>query len=36
MNTGRNDYMLLDDSGLLALVDCSAYPAFVTSEYVWR
>jgi hypothetical protein len=35
MNTGRNDYILVDDSGLLALVDCSAYRAFVSPDWTY-
>jgi len=36
MKTGSNDYILSDDSGLLALVDCSAYRAFVSPDWTYE
>jgi hypothetical protein len=29
------DYTIIDDSGILALVDCSAYQPFVSADWTW-
>jgi len=36
MNMGNSDYTIVDDSGILALVDSSAYRPFVSTDWTYE